>query len=87
MRVLWAFAESLHLKLLTIDLGRVSLPVGCAAFKAVEVRIRAWWVRLLPLPPINNYKYLIYIVFDRFMASNILILYHLLYRMISRLIG
>ena len=22
-----------------------------AAFKAVEVRLRAWWVRLLPLPP------------------------------------
>ena len=28
-----------------------SSPVGRAAFKAVEVRIRAWWVRLLPLPP------------------------------------
>jgi hypothetical protein len=35
----------------TIADGRASLPVGCAAFKAVEVRIRAWWVRLLPLPP------------------------------------
>ena len=35
----------------TICRGRASLPVGCAAFKAVEVRIRAWWVRLLPLPP------------------------------------
>ena len=25
--------------------------MGCAAFKAVEARLRAWWVRLLPLPP------------------------------------
>lgn len=26
--------------------------MGRAAFKAVEVRQRAWWVRLLPLPPV-----------------------------------
>ena len=31
--------------------GRVSSPVGRAAFKAVEVGVPAWWVRLLPLPP------------------------------------
>lgn len=31
--------------------GRASGPVVGAAFKAVEVRLRAWWVRLLPLPP------------------------------------
>ena len=33
--------------------GRALPPVGCAAFKAVEVRLRAWWVRLLPLPPFS----------------------------------
>ena len=31
--------------------GRALSPVGRTAFKAVEVRNRAWWVRLLPLPP------------------------------------
>ena len=45
--------------------GRASGPVVGAAFKAVEVRLRAWWVRLLPLPPTTP-------IYGRFRGSSVL---------------
>ena len=41
----------------------------------------------IPLPPYNIYKYLIYKDFKLHLVAEVLILYHLLYRMIFRLIG
>ena len=39
---LWQQGDRPH----SIGSGRASLPVGCAAFSAVEARLCAWWVRL-----------------------------------------